>query len=163
MPLRWWVLSCRGTNVFDEVKMPNGTPPGMEQDGGRKMKVSFDVSRLTQSEIINLMNRCREALPPTQLAHMNLEEELVMQYRTVQALQQDTLEDNFIEPNKKASVVNACATALAHLVKLQTELHTAERFKAIEGLMIKAIKKLPQDVMNEFLDEYERMGLGDKQ
>lgn len=146
--------------MFDEVRQPNSPPPS-EPDGGRRLKASFDVSLLSQSEIINLMNRCREALPPMVLAEMNLEEELVMQYRTVQALQQDTLEDNFVEPNKKATVVNACGNALAQIVKLQTELHTAERFKTIEGLMIKAIKQLPVEVMNDFLDNYERMGLGE--
>lgn len=145
--------------MFDEVKTPKAVN-GEEQDTGRRLKASFDVSLLSQSEIMNLMNRCREALPAMVLAEMNLEEELIVQYRTVQALQHDTLEDNFVEPNKKASVVNACGSALSQIVKLQTDLHTAERFKTIEGLMIKAIKKLPHDVLEEFLDEYERLGLG---
>jgi hypothetical protein len=49
------------------------------------------------------------------------------------------------------------AATLVQLTRLQTELHTAERFKTLEGLMIRYFKRLPADVVRDFLDEYEQL------
>ena len=55
-------------------------------------------------------------------------------------------------------MANAVSGVLAQLTKLQTELHTAERFKALENLMIRHFKKLPIEAVNDFMRDYEQLG-----
>lgn len=140
--------------------MPKPVPrvPAGDQSDNKRERQAFDVSLLTTSELLNLRSRIDEALPPMKLGELNLEEELVRQFQTVRALQTETLEDKYVEANKKATVASACAATLGQIVKLQTDLYTAERFKAIEGLLIRTIRKLPLEVVEEFLNEYEKLG-----
>jgi hypothetical protein len=141
--------------MFETVRAPKPQP---EDQPKREQRKAFDVSLLSQSELLALRARIDERLPTMTLQSMNLESELVMQYHTVKALQTDTIEDQLIEPNKKASVVNACASALSLVVKMQTDLYNAERFKSIETLMIRALKTLPKETVDVFLNEYEKLG-----
>jgi hypothetical protein len=144
--------------VFDTVKAPKPGQEVKQEPEKRPGRQAFDVSLLSQSELLALRARIDERLPTMTLQSMNLESELVLQYHTVKALQTDTLEDKYIEPNKKASVVNACASALSLIVKMQTDLYNAERFKAIETIMIRALKTLPKEAVDTFLNEYEQLG-----
>jgi hypothetical protein len=88
------------------------------------------------------------------LADLNLEHELMLQFSRVKTLQQEILTDDEVPVNQRAQVANAVASTLQQLIKMQSEFSTAERFKAIEALMIKAMKKLPLEVAEEFLKEY---------
>lgn len=115
-----------------------------------------DISLYDQGELLALRDRIDGLLPPMTMASMNLEEAIVRQFMTVKELQNKVLSGND-EPNKKASVVNACASALQTLAKLQIELHTAERFKAIENLMIKHVKALPLEQAQKFMDDYANL------
>jgi hypothetical protein len=117
-----------------------------------------DISLYSMTELLILRNRIDTLLPPMSMAEINLEEELVRQFMTVRALQADTLAGND-EANKKASVVNACASALKALAELQTNVHTAERFKRIENLLIKHIKLLPKEAADAFIEQYSQLVL----
>ena len=116
-----------------------------------------DIPELSLSERIDLYNEVKQTLPPHSLQDINLTEELVLQYMRVKELQTAVLADQGIPANQKAQVANSVSSTLAQLTKLQTELHTAERFKAIENLMIRYMKRLPVDVVEAFIDEYERL------
>lgn len=115
-----------------------------------------DLETMAPEELLDLYDRVRALLPATKLSDVNLAEELVLQFQRVKSLQAKVIESNS-SAQQKAAVVNACGAALQHLVKLQTDLHNAERFKAIEGLMIKYMKRLPLDVATQFMDEYENL------
>jgi uncharacterized membrane protein YdbT with pleckstrin-like domain len=91
------------------------------------------------------------ALPRAELQNINLAQELVLQFMRVKELQTDTLGDERVKANQKAQVANSVAATLAQLTKLQTELHTAERLKAIEGMLIRHLKTLPLEVVEAFL------------
>lgn len=117
----------------------------------------FDLDDMTTEDLIRLHASIEAKLPPAELGSMNLERELVMQYRRILALQEDVLMDDDVPANQRAQVSNAVAATLQQLVKMQSEFHTAERFKAIENLMITYMKKLPLEVAEEFLNEYERL------
>lgn len=117
----------------------------------------FDLDDMTTEDLIRLHASVEAKLPPAELGSMNLERELVMQYRRILALQEDVLMDDDVPANQRAQVSNAVAATLQQLVKMQSEFHTAERFKAIENLMITYMKKLPLEVAEEFLNEYERL------
>jgi hypothetical protein len=117
-----------------------------------------DISLYNMTELLALRNRIDSMLPPMQMSKLNLEEEVVRQFMTVKALQGAVLSSNE-ESNKKASVVNACASALQTLAKMQVELHDAERFKKIEAMMVKYIKLLPMDIATKFLNDYANLSL----
>lgn len=113
------------------------------------------INTLKESEKIQLMGRIDAILPMKSLKDMDLEHELVMQFQVAKALQSDTLASEEEESHRKATTISTCASVLQQLVKMQTELHTAERFKAMESNLIKVLQDFP-DLSNKFLDEYER-------
>lgn len=115
-----------------------------------------DLDSMAPGELLDLYDRVAALLPAMKLSDVNLAEELVLQFQRVKSLQAKVIESNS-SAQQKAAVVNACGSALQHLVKLQTDLHNAERFKAIEGLMVKYMKRLPLDVATQFMDEYENL------
>lgn len=96
-------------------------------------------------------------LPERSLSSMNLESELIYQFDAVKELQSLVLTDDETPANQKAQVANSVVATLESLIKMQERYHTAERFKAIENLVIEYMKKLPKDVAEAFLDEYERL------
>ena len=115
------------------------------------------LNTMSTEELRALRDAINVLLPPETLSSMNLEHELVSQYRKVQELQQAVLNDDGIAANQRSQVAGQVASTLQQLIKMQTEFHTAERFKAIENLMIHYMKKLPVDVAEAFINEYERL------
>ena len=115
------------------------------------------IEDLSEGQLILLMDLVQSRLPPAKLSGMNLEEELVRQLQRAKALQALTLDDVEVPANQKAAVMNAVASAIGALVEMQEALYNAERFKAIEAIMIEALKVLPEDVATKFLDEYENL------
>ena len=128
--------------------------------GKARVHQTLDISKMGIAELIDLRDAIDTKLPATTLKEIDLAQELVLQYMRVREFQSNVLADTGEEPNKIASAVNACQATLTQLVKLQADLHTAERFKAVENLMIEAMRKLPAEVAESFLDEYEAMGNG---
>ncbi len=112
---------------------------------------------IPESDRIDLYEALKAALPPHKLEDIDLTQELVLQFMRVKQLQVDTLADQSVAANQKAQVANSVATILSQLTRLQTELHNSERFKLVEGLMIRYFKKLPADVVAAFIDEYEQL------
>lgn len=60
-----------------------------------------------------------------------------------------------IEPNKVAQVMNTLTSILKDLVKIQVELHSAEKIKKLESTLIRTLKTLPEDIQNQFFKDYE--------
>ena len=110
---------------------------------------------IPESDRIDLYEALKAALPPHKLEDIDLTQELVLQFMRVKQLQVDTLADQSVAANQKAQVANSVATILSQLTRLQTELHNAERIKALETQLIKALKDFP-DLADTFLTEYER-------
>lgn len=115
-------------------------------------RLQFD--QLDIANLLELRAKIDAALPALALKDMNLEEELVIQFLTAKTLQ-TTVVSSDEEANKKAQTVNTCASALQALIKMQTEFHTAERLKAIEARLIKALDKVPKKYLEEFFEWYE--------
>lgn len=112
-----------------------------------------EIAKFNVHELLMLRSEIDLLLPAMNLANMNLEEEIVRQYRSAQALQTVTLQSSD-EANKKAQVLNSCSAALQACVKMQSDLYTAERFKKIESRLIKALEVIPDEHVKEFLDWY---------
>lgn len=122
------------------------------------VRTIHDLAGMEFSELMELRNEIDRHLPAIKLSDVNLAEELVLQFQTVKHLQTDVLAiGSKTSAQQQAAVTNSCTSSLAHLVKMQTELHNAERFKVIEGLMVKHMKTLPLEVATKFIDDYEKL------
>lgn len=127
---------------------------GLKTGPSRAIEV---LATLQRDELVTLKEALDQLFPTRSLGEINLEHELIAQFITVKELQQAVMTDKEVPANQRAQVANSVAATLQQLIKMQSEFHTAERFKAIEAMMIKAIRKLPVEVAEQFLSEYERM------
>lgn len=94
-------------------------------------------------------------LPDMSLKSVDVERELVIQLKTAQMLQRDTLEDESTPANQKSQVLNSASAALANLAKLQIEIYDSERLKRIEAILIEVVNTLPAKAQESFLSRYE--------
>lgn len=122
----------------------------------RQMAIEL-LTGFTSNDLAAIKEILEEIIPTKSLQDINLEHELMLQLETVKKLQREVAVDSAVPANQRAQVANAVAGTLQQLIKMQTEFNTSERFKAIEALMIKAMKSLPQEVAEKFIEEYERM------
>ena len=118
----------------------------------------FDLDTMTHDELRALRDEIDRRLPEDKLSQMDLTQELMTQYRRVQRLQESVIDDQSVAANQRSQVAGQVASTLQQMVKMQTEFHNAERFRAIENLLIKSLKLMPLDVAEEFIAEYERLG-----
>lgn len=112
---------------------------------------------MNESQLRELLDEIFDRLPSDAIADLNLEEELVSQYRKTKGLMDEVLSDMDTPANQKAQVCNAVVSTLGQLVKLQEDLRKEQTLKVMESCLVEAIKTLPEPVKNEFFAEYERM------
>ena len=117
----------------------------------------FRWSALPIETLLKYFDEIRATLPSTKLVDMNMEDELILQYQAVRALQNSIIDDDEVPANQKAQVANAVASVLGSLADLQNKTYSSERFKRIETLLIRHLSKLPEDTAAAFLEDYERI------
>lgn len=115
------------------------------------------IENYSEADLYRLRAEIDAMLPQQSLSAMNLESELVTQYHTVKALQNVILTAEEVPANQKAQIANSVVSTLDALVKMQERFHTAERFKAIENLLIKHMKTMPREIAEKFVAEYEAL------
>lgn len=118
---------------------------------------SDPLAELDTAGLLDLRGRIDAHLPALKLTDLNLETEIVLQYQRAKALLGRVIADTKIPTNQKAQVANSCMAILEQLVKMQGKLYSAERFKAIEQCLIKALKTLPREAQEKFFVDYERI------
>lgn len=118
--------------------------------------LGLDLKMYPVDVLLGLRAEIDSVLPVMKLSSMNLEEELMIQFHIAKSLQTATLAQSFTEANKKAQVVNTTASTLQALIKMQTDFHTAERFKKIEVKLIECLRGLPEEMTTKFFEQYER-------
>ena len=121
------------------------------------LRLAEMLKELQPEDLDTLWEMLQDLRPRQSLADLNLEHELLDQYDTVKKLQEEVLKDEEVPANQRAQVANTVAATLQQLVKMQTDYYNAERFKAIEALVLKAIKSLPKEVAEKFIEDYERI------
>jgi hypothetical protein len=103
-----------------------------------------------------------EALPLPELRvfesieDLDLMQEVLQQYAHVVRLRDWCITDPDTPTNQKAQVMNTCTNLLMQLSKTQIELHSAERLKKLEAVLIKCLKTLPDHTVSEFMMLYEK-------
>lgn len=119
--------------------------------------LQIDLSGLEADQLLELRARVDNLLPVRSLKDLDLAQELVLQVQALQALQTRVMNDAGETPvNQIAQVANSLSAALGNLIKVQSDVYTSERLKAIESVLIEAVKTLPNDAQEAFFGEYER-------
>ena len=88
------------------------------------------------------------------LKSLNLDAELYNAYAKAKNYLADVQSDDSIPPNQVAQVFNTISAILKEIVKMQTELHNAEKVKKLEAAMIQAIKLAPKKSQDAFFTQY---------
>lgn len=121
----------------------------------RLQPVNWDL--LSEAELLACHDEILKRLPPTKLSEMNLEHELLIQFYTLRGLQSEVMDDDTVPVNQRAQVGNAVGSILNRMTELQNKLYESETFKMLEGAMIRQMKKLPEELAEKFLAEYEEI------
>ena len=129
---------------------PSTTPP--EEQGFTDRA----LDAYTLQELLDLRARIERRLPARSLKDLDLEGELTLQFLALQQLQNAVIDDADTPANQKAQVANSLSAALVNLVKLQGDVHSSERMKRIESILIDTLKDLPVEAVEAFLANYEQ-------
>lgn len=104
---------------------------------------------------IETLRRKLSALVPLDLQGFSAEQELLMQYAAARELQSRVLSEDDAPVNQLAQVLNATTAILAKVAQMQADTYTSERFKRIEGILLRCLRDLPEDTIVRFLDAYK--------
>ena len=88
------------------------------------------------------------------LKNLDLDAELYNAYAKAKNYLADVQSDESIPPNQLAQLMNTISAILKEIVKMQTELHNAEKVKKLEAAMITAIKLAPKKSQDAFFTQY---------
>lgn len=131
------------------------TEDGKVEDVSKPTPYNWKI--LSVAELIRFRDEITATLPPTSLADMNLEEEMLLQYHSLRAVQNEVLHDPDVPVNQQAQISNSVSQVLTKLAEKQQEIYTSERLKRIESILIEAVQSLPTEVSEAFLTKYEEM------
>ena len=115
------------------------------------------IDGLSVAELRALRREIEQRLPKDEIGELDLEQELVGQYREVKALMTLVIDDMDTPANQKAQVANSVVSTLAQLVKMQEDLRREETFKLMESCLVEALKALPDETREAFYVEYDRL------
>ena len=115
----------------------------------------LDLDAMTHDELRELRDEIDRRLPEDSLDSLNLEKELVGQYRRVKRLQDDVIMDDEIPPNQRSQVAGQVASTLKQLVDMQVDLKQGEQMKRMEAAFLDAIEDVDEDVKAKFFANYD--------
>jgi|JI10StandDraft_1071094.scaffolds.fasta_scaffold71460_6 hypothetical protein len=120
-----------------------------------KLYPAQSLNGLPESELRSLRDTANDMLPPDTLKELDLEAELVGQFRKTKALYGEICSDPEVAPNQKAQVANSLVATLGQLVKMQQDLRREAQLKIMETVFIETIRTMPEAFKEEFFKEYE--------
>lgn len=133
-------------NMLDSVETVKAPP----------VAAPFRLENMGEAALLDLRSQIDAALPAKCLKDLDLETELVIQLQTAKQLQNEVLNDSEIPANQKAQVLNACASSIESLIRMQEKYHTGERLKQIETHLIDVLNRMPAEMTSQFFEWYER-------
>ncbi len=95
------------------------------------------------------------AVTAATLSDLDLEDELLNQYKATQSLLQAASTDMGTPLNQKAQILNTGYAILSGIIKLQESLHNVESLKVLESCLIDTLKEF-EPIKASFLARYEQ-------
>ena len=111
----------------------------------------------TQTQTLPQTAQATSKIQASTLAELDLDHELLEQYKNAKALLEDIKDDDDIAPNQKAQTLNSISSILSNIIKTQSVLHNVERLKMLESTLIETLQKPEFEKLKEsFLQAYEK-------
>ena len=112
------------------------------------------VEALSEESMLRVRNMIDQHLK-TNIADLNLAEELALQYRQGKRLLTDAQSSKDSPLNQQAQVFNTVQAQLEKIIKLQQAVYSQERLKRYEVAFMKCSELLPLDARKRFFDLYQ--------
>lgn len=96
---------------------------------------SIDLTKYSESDLQQLKSRIEDLLPGDNLQDIDLEQELIRQFRNISKLLNDTLRDNETPLNHIAAIQNACTSMLKQIADAQQKLSGVKTVQMIENVL----------------------------
>jgi uncharacterized protein (UPF0147 family) len=122
-----------------------------------KASLKDPLKEFSEAELRKLLSEITQLLPNDTVTDLDLETELVSQYRKTKTLMDEILEDEDCPANQKAQVANSVISTLSQLMKMQEDLKREQTLKIMEDVLVDSLKTLPEEARTEFYAEYERL------
>ena len=100
-------------------------------------------------------NKILSKITAKSLSELNLDLELLEQYKSTVALQETAATDFSIPLNQKAQIANTITAILKQIVDTQARLYNTERFKLLENILISTLQEFPE-ISENFLNKYQK-------
>jgi hypothetical protein len=131
------------------------TPTKFGFESADESEDPLDLTKMNVLDLLSLREQITSLLPVSNLKDMDLNQELLLQYQAAKSMQSQALADARVDPSKMSTLLNACASSLAALAKLQGEVYNQERLKQIESHLIDTLKQMPKEQVALFFELYE--------
>lgn len=150
--------------MFEPAQGPSIGAPKPPAERGHSEAL---LRAMSLEELLDLRQRVDNLLPPRAISEINMEEELLLQLASLRALSNkiagvgssDDGEGGVVGVplNQRAQLANSITTVLKSLIDRQVEVFSSERFKRIENLLIRHLRRQDGEFAKAFLDEYEQI------
>lgn len=117
----------------------------------------LDIESMEIGELLALRDKIDAKLPSTSLRDIDVEQEVLLQYYRVKALQDKTATADDVPTNQRAQVANTVANTLKEIVKMRSEVYNTEQFRKMEAALAKALRTMPEEAQNVFYETYEKV------
>ena len=123
-----------------------------------KSNAPFDLSKLSEGELLALRLEIDRYLPTQKLKDIDLEKEAILQLRRAQILQEEVLTNQGDTPvNQQAQLLNSVSANLQELNKMQEKYYNANRFKRIEAMLVNMLNTWEEGQTRLFFEAYEKL------
>lgn len=116
-----------------------------------------NLDAMSEAEMRRLATRLASRLPEKSIKSLNLEEELMTQYKRVLDLQDEVIHDSEIPANQRAQVASQVASVLQQLIKLQEDLDLQTTLRNMEAALIESLQLLPDEAQKKYFEGYEEL------
>lgn len=112
-------------------------------------------SRSKQNDKPFKIPKQREETTAECLKELNLDTELLTQYKNAKELLHEAMDDEETPLNQKAQIINTMTNIIKQILELQEALHNVENMKILEATLVETLKVYPE-LATKFLNDYEK-------
>lgn len=144
---------------FDQAKLDAARSLFGARDGVKYQanleKVVKQVRLWDVTELMGLRSAIDGLLPSSYFSDMDLLEEKRLDLRVLKEHRDTVMNNEQIAENHKTQLISAYNAAFDSYIKLEKDLYTVERVRALERAAIRALDGLSVEVKSEFLRIYQ--------
>ena len=117
---------------------------------------TLDASVLGTLDYIKMRAQIDAILQDVNLQNLDMSQELVFQYLQTKDLLETVRNDEEIDVNKRAQLINSLTSIIEKIAKMQIDLYNSDRLKKLEGAVVHALDATSPELKQKFLDIYKK-------